>query len=317
MALKVFNWLNRKKHSNVEYCTINENKVAMEEKEDSLRASVTEQDTEALLLRDVLINGILAIGTLGHDVNSLCPESCIEQDEPIIMCDEKVEEEKCEEEKAEAKQDTPVTAPSEPASALEPAKMHSSSMKEDNFMCFVKEEILMNGMEVEDVPNIQERPLLMLEKVEKVRTTLADLFAAEAFSSSDAEDKCYPKIVIVAGASTSKPTSCMEKMHHKKPTKPTSKPLKATRKLSRVWFSSSLLYLLSLVTLYFTSLEFYNTLFHGQCATSYTYVLPYSYNWSKHYASSQSLVVMRKMLGKKIHPEQLNGRSNAEGPVTA
>jgi hypothetical protein len=251
----VFNWLNRKKHSNVEYCTINENK-AMEEKEDSLRASVTEQDTEALLLRDVLINGILAIGTLGHNVNSLCPESCIEQDEPIIMCDEKVEQEKCEEEKAEAKQDTPVTAPSEPASALEPAKMHSSSMKEDNFMCFVKEEILMHGMEVEDVPNIQERPLLMLEKVEKVRTTLADLFAAEAFSSSDAEDKCYPKIVIVAGASTSKPTSCMEKMHHKKPTKPTSKPLKATRKLSRVWFSSSLLYLLSLVTLYFTSLEF-------------------------------------------------------------
>uniref|UniRef100_A0A0D3H987 Uncharacterized protein n=1 Tax=Oryza barthii TaxID=65489 RepID=A0A0D3H987_9ORYZ len=256
MALKVFNWLNRKKHSNVEYCTINENK-AMEEKEDSLRASVTEQDTEALLLRDVLINGILAIGTLGHNVNSLCPESCIEQDEPIIMCDEKVEQEKCEEEKAVAKQDTPVTAPSEPASALEPAKMHSSSMKEDNFMCFVKEEILMHGMEVEDVPNIQERPLLMLEKVEKVRTTLADLFAAEAFSSSDAEDKCYPKIVIVAGASTSKPTSCMEKMHHKKPTKPTSKPLKATRKLSRV---------------------------------------------------------MRKMLGKKIHPEQLNGRSNAEGP---
>lgn len=228
----------------------------MEEKEDSLRASVTEQDTEALLLRDVLINGILAIGTLGHNVNSLCPESCIEQYEPIIMCDEKVEQEKCEEEKAEAKQDTPVTAPSEPASALEPAKMHSSSMKEDNFMCFVKEEILMHGMEVEDVPNIQERPLLMLEKVEKVRTTLADLFAAEAFSSSDAEDKCYPKIVIVAGASTSKPTSCMEKMHHKKPTKPTSKPLKATRKLSRVWFSSSLLYLLSLVTLYFTSLEF-------------------------------------------------------------
>uniref|UniRef100_A0A0E0EU37 Protein TILLER ANGLE CONTROL 1 n=1 Tax=Oryza meridionalis TaxID=40149 RepID=A0A0E0EU37_9ORYZ len=254
---EVFNWLNRKKHSNVEYCTINENK-AMEEKEDSLRASVTEQDTEALLLRDVLINGILAIGTLGHNVNSLCPESCIEQDEPIIMCDEKVEEEKCEEEKAEAKQDTPVTAPSEPASALEPAKMHSSSMKEDNFMCFVKEEILMHGMEVEDVPNIQEQPLLMLEKVEKVRTTLADLFAAEAFSSSDTEDKCCPKIVIVAGASTSKPTSCMEKMHHKKPTKPTSKPLKATRKLSRV---------------------------------------------------------MRKMLGKKIHPVQLNGRSNAEGPL--
>uniref|UniRef100_A0A0D9XFX5 Uncharacterized protein n=1 Tax=Leersia perrieri TaxID=77586 RepID=A0A0D9XFX5_9ORYZ len=261
MALKVFNWLNRKKHSNVEYCTINENK-AMEEKEDSLRASVTEQDTEALLFRDVLINGILAIGTLGHNVNSLCPEPCIEQDVPIIMCDEKVEEEKCEMEKTEAKEDVSVTASSELASALEPAKMHSSSMKEDNLTCFVMEEIPMHSIEVEDVPNIQERPLLMLEKVEKVRTTLADLFAAEAFSSSDTEEKCCQKIIIVSGASTSKPTSCMEKMHHNKPTKPTSKPLKATRKLSRV---------------------------------------------------------MRKVLGKKIHPEQLNGRSNTEGPgpVTA
>ncbi|KAL5205423.1 hypothetical protein ABZP36_033632 [Zizania latifolia] len=230
----------------------------MEEKEDSVCASMNEQDTEALLLRDVLINGILAIGTLGHNVNSLCPESYIEQDESIIMGDEKVEEEKCEEEKSEAKEDMSVTARSEPASAPEPAKMHSSSMKEDIFACLVKEEILMRSMvEVEDVAKIQEQPLLMLENVEKVRTTLADLLAAEAFSSNDTEEKFCQNIIIVAGATTSKPTSCMEKMHHKKPT---SKPLKATRKLSQV---------------------------------------------------------MRKMLGKKIHPEQLNGRSNAEGPVTA
>ncbi|KAL5201185.1 hypothetical protein ABZP36_035539 [Zizania latifolia] len=260
MALKVFNWLNRKKHSNVEYCTINENK-AMEEKEDYVRASVTEQDTEALLLRDVLINGILAIGTFGHNVNSLCPESCIEQDESVIMDDEEVEEEECEEEKCEAKEDMSVTARNEPASALEPSKMHSSSMKEDSFTCFVKGEIPMRSMEVENVSKIQEQPLLMSEKVEKVRTTLADLFAAEAFSSNDKEEKFCQNIIIVTGASTSKPpTSCMEKMHHKKPTKPTSKPLKATRKLSRV---------------------------------------------------------MKKMLGKKIHPEQLNGRSNPEGPITA
>ncbi|KAF0926315.1 hypothetical protein E2562_022236 [Oryza meyeriana var. granulata] len=189
MALKVFNWLNRKKQSNIEYCAINENKVAMEEKEDSAHASVSEQDTEALLLRDVLINGILAIGTLGHKVNSLCPESCIE-DETFIVVDEKAEEQKCEEEKTKAKEDITVTA-------------------------------------------------------------------TEVFSSSDIKEKCCPKTIIVAGASTSKPTSCMENMHHKKPT---SKPLKATRKLSRV---------------------------------------------------------MRKMLGKKIHPDQLKGDSNAEGPITA
>lgn len=259
MALKVFNWLNRKMHSNVEYCTIHENK-AMEEKEDSVRESVVEQDTEALLLRDVLLNGILAIGTLGHNVNSLCPEACIEQDELVIMGEEKVEEEKYEQEKSEANADALATMASEPAPAVEPTKMHSSSMKEDNFTCFMKEEILLCEVEVEDIAKIQERPLLMVEKVEKVRTTLADLFAAEAFSPSDTGEKNYQKIIIVAGASTSKPTSCMEKMHQKKPTKTIPKPLKGTRKLNRV---------------------------------------------------------MRKMLGKKIHPEQLNGHSNAEGPLTA
>ena len=51
------------------------------EKEDSVCGSVAEQDTEALLLRDVLLNGILAIGTLGHNVNYLFPELWPEQDD--------------------------------------------------------------------------------------------------------------------------------------------------------------------------------------------------------------------------------------------
>ncbi|KAE8813820.1 hypothetical protein D1007_09011 [Hordeum vulgare] len=255
MALKVFSWLNRKMHSNAEYCTIDENKAT--EKEDSVCESVAEQDTEALLLRDVLLNGILAIGTLGHNVNSLCPDACHEQDEFIVMDIEKVEEEEYEEEKCGDKEDALATAPSEPEPAVEPAKMHSSSMKEYNFTCSLKEEILMCEVEVEDVAQIQERPLLMVEKVEKVRTTLADLFAAEAFSPSDTEEKSYEKTAIIAGASTSKPALCMEKTHKKKTIKPMPDPLKATRKLSRA---------------------------------------------------------VKKMLGKKIHPEQLNGRSNAEEP---
>ncbi|KAM0894999.1 hypothetical protein ACQ4PT_024114 [Festuca glaucescens] len=252
---KVFNWLNRKMHSNVEYCTIDENKAM--ETEDSVRESVAEQDTEALLLRDVLLNGILAIGTLGHNVNSLYPEACQEQHEFIIMDREKMEQEKYEEEKSGDKDDTSATPPSEPEPAVEPAQMRSSSTNEYNFTCSVKEEILMCEVEVEDVAKIQEQPLLMVEKVEKVRTTLADLFAAETFSSSDTGEKSYQKTVIIAGASASRATLCMDKMHQKKPTKPMPDPLKATRKLSRV---------------------------------------------------------MRKMLGKKIHPEQLNGRSNPEGP---
>ncbi|XP_024318993.1 uncharacterized protein LOC100845851 isoform X2 [Brachypodium distachyon] len=260
----VFNWLNRKMHSNVEYCTIDENKAM--EKEDSVHESLAEQDTEALLLRDVLLNGILAIGTLGHNVNTLCPEACHEQDEFVIMDREKVEEEKKSEEekqgeeKGGAIEDTLATTPSEPAPAVQPAKMHSSSMKECNFMCSVREEILICNVEVEDVTKIQEQPLLTVERVEKVRTTLADLFAAEAFSSSDTGEKNYAKVIIVDGASTSRPTSCVENIHPMKPTKPTPKQLNATRKLSRV---------------------------------------------------------MRKMLGKKIHPEQLNGHSNEEKPLIA
>uniref|UniRef100_A0ACD5TR47 Uncharacterized protein n=1 Tax=Avena sativa TaxID=4498 RepID=A0ACD5TR47_AVESA len=255
-ADKVFNWLNRKMHSNVEYCTIDENKAM--EKENCVRESVAEQDTEALLLRDMLLNGILAIGTLGHNVNSFCPEACHEQDEFVIMDRGKVEQDKYEEEKCEDEEDASATAPSEAEPAAEPVKMHLSSMKEYSFTCSVKEQILMHEVEAEDVAKIQERPLLMVENVEKVRTTLADLFAAEAFSSNDTGEKSYQKTVIIAGASTSKPISPMEKTLQKKPAKPMPDPLKATRKLSRV---------------------------------------------------------MRKMLGKKIHPEQLNGQhKNAEGP---
>ncbi|VAI20130.1 unnamed protein product [Triticum turgidum subsp. durum] len=235
---QVFSWLNRKMHSNAEYCTIDDNKAM--EKEDSVRAcaSVAEQDTEALLLRDVLLNGILAIGTLGHNMNS--PEARHEQDEFIVMDEEKVDQEKYEEEKCEDKEEAFATAPSAPEPAIEPARMHSSSMKEYNFTCSVKEEILMCEVEVEDISKIQEQPLLMAEKVEKVRTTLADLFAAETFSPSDTGEKSHQKTVIIAGASTSKPTLCMEKTHKKKPIKPMPDPLKATRKLSRVWLSSSL-----------------------------------------------------------------------------
>jgi hypothetical protein len=59
------------------------NATAMEDKEDSVPHSVVEKDTEALLLRDVLLNGILATGTLGHhvDSDSLSPDLCIEEDD--------------------------------------------------------------------------------------------------------------------------------------------------------------------------------------------------------------------------------------------
>ncbi|KAK3129641.1 hypothetical protein QOZ80_6BG0482700 [Eleusine coracana subsp. coracana] len=258
MGLKVFNWLNRKMHSNTDYRTIHGNE-AMGDKDDSVRESVVEKDTEALLLRDVLLNGILAIGTLGHDVD-LCPEAFIKEDVHLIMGEQRMEEEKYEEERDfKVQEEVLVTALTKPAPVVESAKLHSSSMKGDSFVCYVEEEILMHEAE-EGIINIQEQPLLMVEKVEKIRTTLADLFAAEVFSSTAPVEKICHNVTIVPGASTSKPMSCMEKMNQKKPTKPTPKSLKATRKLSRV---------------------------------------------------------MKKMLGKKIHPEQLNGRNNAEGPLTA
>jgi hypothetical protein len=213
------------------------NGTAMEEKGDSVRESVSEKDTEALLLRDVLLNGILAIGTLGHNVD-LCPEACIEEDVLFLIGEQKADEEKYEEERNDkVQEDVLVTVPTELEPVVEPAKLQSSSMKEDRFVCFVKEEIPMREAE-EGIDNIQEQPLLIIEKVEKIRTTLADLFAAEVFSSSAPVEKICHNATIVAGTSTSKPMSCMENMHQKKPTKATPQRLKATRKLSRVWLLS-------------------------------------------------------------------------------
>ena len=59
----------------------------MEDKEDSVSVPqcVVEKDTEALLIRDVLLNGMLAIGTHGHHVDSLSPDLCIEEDDLLIM----------------------------------------------------------------------------------------------------------------------------------------------------------------------------------------------------------------------------------------
>lgn len=221
----------------------------MGEKEDSVHECVAEKDTEALLLRDVLLNGILAIGTLGHDVD-LCSEACIEEDVHLIMSKQKVEEEKYEEERDDkVQEDILITAPTEPAPVVEPAKLHSSSMKEDSFVCYVDEEILMHETE-DGIVNIQEQPLLMVEKVEKIRTTLADLFAAEVFSSTAPVEKIFHSVTIVPGAATSKPMSYMEKMHQKKPAKPTPKSLKATRKLSRVWLWSPISRFAIMVVLY-------------------------------------------------------------------
>ncbi|GJN34434.1 hypothetical protein PR202_gb23092 [Eleusine coracana subsp. coracana] len=215
---------------------------AMGDKDDSVRESVVEKDTEALLLRDVLLNGILAIGTLGHDVD-LCPEAFIKEDVHLIMGEQRMEEEKYEEERDfKVQEEVLVTALTKPAPVVESAKLHSSSMKGDSFVCYVEEEILMHEAE-EGIINIQEQPLLMVEKVEKIRTTLADLFAAEVFSSTAPVEKICHNVTIVPGASTSKPMSCMEKMNQKKPTKPTPKSLKATRKLSRVWLLSPISFL--------------------------------------------------------------------------
>ncbi|PWZ15029.1 hypothetical protein Zm00014a_012961 [Zea mays] len=201
-------------HSNTEYCSIHGSK-AMEDK-DSVPHSVVEKDTEALLLHDVLLNGILAIGTLGHhvDSDSLSPPFALKKmiSLILIMDDEKAIVEERDDE--------------EPRNDQVKEMLHWKQ----------SQEILIREVEDGGGANIQERPLLMLEKVEKVRTTLADLFAAEVFSSSSPREYSCQDIIDV-GASTSKHASCMEKMHQKKPRKPTPKPLKATRKLSRVWLA--------------------------------------------------------------------------------
>ncbi|KAJ3692738.1 hypothetical protein LUZ60_011833 [Juncus effusus] len=178
MAMKVLNWIHRKLNVRDDYSPISPLKD--ETKEDTaMRGSITERDTEALLLHDILLNGILTIGTLGHDQSFLPQEDIVlevkEQKELQIDNGEKKNE--------EISQITELPAvESKPLSRVESVKMKSSSVKGCEFNEMM--DLVVKKLEFEEERvSTQEKPLLMNEETReiKTRTTLAELFAAEAF----------------------------------------------------------------------------------------------------------------------------------------
>lgn len=147
-----------------------------EEKREVLFEGVMEK--EALLLHDVL-NGILTIGTLGHQDSFVSQPYPAREDELLQEEEENVEDE----EKEEVKEAAPAVAAAReplPAIVIESFKFKLPVEAEVNRM-------EMAVQDVEEAEKIQELPLLKedKEKRERGRTTLADLFAADAFVVND------------------------------------------------------------------------------------------------------------------------------------
>ncbi|KAJ4774805.1 Leaf angle-associated protein [Rhynchospora pubera] len=182
MAMKVLNWFHQKLHSREDYCPISSKKDEI--KEDAIRDSAAERDTEALLLHDILLNGILTIGTLGHEQSFLPEESLLVQEkEKNVQADtgEKIQQ--------EIELPALVVAESKPVSRAGSLKMNWTSMKARE--CSEALELSEKKEEMEEYRmSIQEKPLLLNEekRVEKTRTTLAELFAAEVFVQKDPKE---------------------------------------------------------------------------------------------------------------------------------
>ncbi|KAF3325021.1 hypothetical protein FCM35_KLT11178 [Carex littledalei] len=177
MALKVLNWLHQKLHAREDYSPISSKKGEI--KEDAIRKSAAERDTEALLLHDILLNGILTIGTLGHEQSFLPAEAfVVEEKEQNLQTDQG--------EKIQQELNSPAlvaTTESKPVSRAGSLKMRSASTKGRECGDMIMEVCAIRGEMEEYRVSIQEKPLLMNEekREEKTRTTLAELFAAEVF----------------------------------------------------------------------------------------------------------------------------------------
>jgi hypothetical protein len=146
-----------------------------------VRESSAERDTEALLLHDILLNGILTIGTLGHEQSFLPAEELLVQEKQ-----ENLQTNIDQEEMIQQEPETPAlvaTAESKPVSRAGSLKMKSASMNARE--CTEIMEVCADKVvEMEEYRvSTQEKPLLMHEekREEKTRTTLAELFAAEVF----------------------------------------------------------------------------------------------------------------------------------------
>ncbi|RWV82805.1 hypothetical protein GW17_00055660 [Ensete ventricosum] len=188
--MKIFDWMHRKLHPcSVKYAQVSQKRGTgsgdsplvlpwdvlggdEEEKREVLFEGVMEK--EALLLHDVL-NGILTIGTLGHQDSFVSQPYPAQEDDLLQEEEENVAD--------EVKGSAPAVAAAReplPAIVVESFKFKLPVEAEVNRM-------EMAVQDVEEAEKIQELPLLKedKEKRERGRTTLADLFAADAFVVND------------------------------------------------------------------------------------------------------------------------------------
>ncbi|XXG43322.1 hypothetical protein AAC387_Pa01g3382 [Persea americana] len=174
MKMKIFGWIHRKLHTNVDYSMYSPEKDLFSGKKSSAVLTY-EKDTEALLfdrdhvpLVDVLGNGILAIGTFGIDQLKLFEF----QDEYFVQ--EEEEEYGALEEHQEELNPLAVTAFNHDASNVVESQPLMSARSENPLRQFLE----LTEFGREDA-----------EEKRKERTTLADLFKADvAFVTAEKPD---------------------------------------------------------------------------------------------------------------------------------
>ncbi|XP_008799616.1 protein TILLER ANGLE CONTROL 1 [Phoenix dactylifera] len=212
--MKIFNWMHRKLHPSMSYSQVSQKKEVFggeTEKEETVRQKEGDRDTEALLLHDML-DGILTIGTLGHGhpCHVLFSQSNSPQEESLQKEQEKEEEE---EEEDEEEQEVLVVAAfvveerRKPVAVFEPSIVKSPFDEEDKKM-------VQTVVNEEEAEKVLEEPLLKNEeKKERGRTTLAELFAADAsMERGNALKKSQ-----VANPATRSPSACPKtNTQHKK-----------------------------------------------------------------------------------------------------
>ncbi|WOK95174.1 hypothetical protein Cni_G03881 [Canna indica] len=187
--MKIFNWMHRKLHPAVKYTQVSQKRDALggdeEEKREVLFEGVV-MEKEALLLHDVL-NGILTIGTFGHEDSFLSQSYSTElEDDEVVSTEEEENSYNVNEEAEEKELQGGEIAAAElmAASEPEPALLVEESTKFKPLRPTAEEEgkkLEMVVQDAEEAERIQELPLLKedREKRERGRTTLADLFAAD------------------------------------------------------------------------------------------------------------------------------------------
>ncbi|XP_010909890.1 protein TILLER ANGLE CONTROL 1 [Elaeis guineensis] len=232
--MKIFNWMHRRLHPSMSYSQVSQKKEVVfggeTEKEEMVRQREGHRDTEALLLHDML-DGILTIGTLGHGhpCHVLFSQSNSPQEESLQKEQEKEEgEDEDQEQQVVLAVAAFVVEERKPMAVLESALVKSPLDEEDKKMV----QMVMNEEEPE---KLLEEPLLKnKEKKERGRTTLAELFAADA--SMDRRNNAFKRSQVANPVAIRPPSACPKTNtpHKKKGANPAQANTTST-KLHRLW----------------------------------------------------------------------------------